>query len=185
MDFANVTLDTSSLERAGIMIAKAPDIIKRAVSLAIDRSLQSYATESVRQSAKRYFVKQKDVRQTLTLKKSYGGKMNGAVVSTGTRRELTEYAISPKRPPVKPGTFHGAVLRAGGLKPIPLAFLTRHNTAVIRDHFNGASRLRVLMSPSIPQILTNRETIAASTEKAQETFERRLQHELKRAGMML
>ena len=184
----NVTLDTSPLIRAGIIIAKAPEEIKIAVSHAINRSLESFRTEGVRETARKYFVKQNELRPSLAIKKSYGGEMNGAVIATGSRKPITMYSISPKRPPVKGGSFRGAVKRAGGLKPIPLAFLIPGKKglhAVIRDKFGDNERLRVLMSPSVPQLVQNKETVGSATQKAQETFERRLEHELKRKGLML
>lgn len=114
--------------------------------------------------------------------------MNGAVIARGTRKPLTQYAISPKNIPVKAGGFRGAVKRAGGLKRIPLAYLIPGKNglnAVIRDKFGDTERVRVLMSPSVPQLVKNKETVAEAEKKAQETFERRLVHELKRKGIML
>lgn len=183
----NITFDIAQvLKRAGVMIKEAPDEIRQSVSLAIDRSLETFRTTSVRETAHKYFVKQKYVRAHLTLKKSYGGNMNGAVIASSTRRLLTHYNVSPKKPPVKDGTFRGAVKRAGGLKPIPPAFLMPAKNggmlAAIRDKFGDSERLRTLRSPSVTQLVKNKETVAEAEEKARETFEKRLIHELKHVG---
>ena len=59
---------------------------------------------------------------------------------------------------------------------------TRCACAVIRDKFGGTERLRALMSPSVTQLVKNKETVAEAEEKARETFERRLTHELQHVG---
>ena len=185
----NITFDIAqALKRAGVIIKEAPDQIKRSVSLAIDRSLETFRTTSVRETAHKYFVQQKYVRAHLTLKKSYGGNMNGAVIASSYRRLLSHYKITPSKPPVKEGTFRGAVKRAGGLKPIPPAFLMPAKTKngemlpTIRDKFGDYERLRTLRSPSVTQLVKNKETVAEAEQKARETFEKRLIHELEHSG---
>lgn len=183
----NITFDVAqALKQAGVVIKKAPDKIKRSVSLAIDRSLETFRTTSVRETAHKYFVKQQYVRAHLTLKKSYGGNMNGAVIASSYRRLLSHYKISPGKPPVKDGTFRGAVKKVGGLKPIPPAFLMPAKNGemlpTIRDKFGDSERLRTLRSPSVTQLVKNKETVAEAEEKARETFEKRLIHELEHVG---
>ena len=72
-------------------------------------------------------------------------------------------------------------------RSIPLAFLMPGKSglyAAIRDKFGDYERLRILMSPSVPQLTKNKETVAEATQKAEETFTKRLEHELKRAGFL-
>lgn len=177
----NVILDTRSLTRASIIPQRASDRIKKAISLAIDRANQSFGTQTVRQTAKRYFIKQNELREHMMFYKSYGGSpYTGGVSFMGRRKRLGDYSIRPRKAPLKPGSFRGAVMKAGGLKPIPLAFFV-NGVPAIRD----GSRLRFLLSPSIPQIVQNRETTNEARIKAQDTFEQRLRHELKRAGILL
>ena len=40
------------------------------------------------------------------------------------------------------------------------------------------------MSPSVPQIMKNKETVAEAEQKARDTFKNRLEHELKRVGAL-
>ena len=183
----NITFDTSALKRVGIFLAQAPENAKIAVSHAVNRSLETFKSANVKETAHKYFVKQKDLRSSLTVRKSYGGELQGAVIARGERKPLTQYMVSPKKIPVKDGSFRGAVKRLGGLKPIPLAFLMPGKSglyAAIRDKFGDYERLRILMSPSVPQLTKNKETVAVATQKAEETFTKRLEHELKRAGFL-
>ena len=119
----NITFDSAALKRAGLILSQAPEKAKIAVSHAVNRSLETFKSANVKETAHKYFVKQKDLRSSLTVKKSYGGELQGAVIARGERKSLTQYMISPKKSPVKNGSFSGAVKRLGGLKPIPPAFL--------------------------------------------------------------
>ena len=86
----------------------------------------------------------------------------------------------PRSGYVKPGTFKGAVVRAGGLKPIPLAFLipgSGKDKPVIREP-DGS--LRPLTSPSVPQLMKNRISVNKAFAVAEEVFEKRIEHEINR-----
>ncbi len=182
--FINISFSRTPLVRAGIYLYHAPDKIKKAISLAVNRSLENFKTVSIRETAEKYFTKQKDIRSSITLKRSYGGQMHGLIISRGHRQPLTKFAFTPKSTPTKPGSFRGAVKQAGGLKPIPLAFLiNRHGNkrAFIRDD----KSLRMLMSPSIPQMMKNKNTVNEAEKSAREVFNNRLEHELKRVGILL
>lgn len=178
-----ISFDTSALVRAGIFLARAPEKAKIAVSHAVNRSLENFKTIAIRETARKYYTKQKDIRQSITIKESYGGALGGLIISRGKRQSLMKFSVSPKRAPIKRGTFRGAVKREGGLKPIPLAFLSTRKgepRAFIRD----GKKWRMLMSPSVPQMMKNRQTVAEAEKSARQVFIERLDHELKRAGFL-
>ncbi|MBR0204642.1 MAG: hypothetical protein IJQ56_09775 [Synergistaceae bacterium] len=109
--------------------------------------------------------------------------MDATLVARGHRQPITKFAVSPKKNPVKQGSFRGAVKRAGGLKPIPPAFLAPFRGDV-RAFINDGGRWRMLMSPSVPQMMKNKETVAEAEKSSREVFVRRLEHELKRVGAL-
>ncbi|MBQ7733865.1 MAG: hypothetical protein IJT58_07595 [Synergistaceae bacterium] len=179
----SISFDSSALVRAGIFLAQAPEKAKIAVSHAVNRSLEKFKTIAVRETARRYFVKQKDIRESIETKKSYGGALHGLVISRGHRQPLTKFSVSPKKNPVKQGSFRGAVKRAGGLKPIPLAFLAPFRGDV-RAFIRDGKKWRMLMSPSVPQMMKNKQTVAEAEKSSRQVFIERLDHELKRAGFL-
>ncbi len=190
----NINFDTGALVRAGVLLRAAPEKIKIAVSHATNRSLESFKTINTRETAKKYFVKQKDVRDSMTVKKSHGGNMFGMVVSKGKRHLLGDYKISPTSPKSGSKTqIKGAVKREGGLKPLnPLTFYVKRAGGKYFPFFRVGYRrearkygdIRAYVSPSFPQIVKNKETVAEAEQKARETFKNRLEHELKRVGAL-
>ena len=190
----NIDFDTGALVRAGILLKTAPEKIKIAVSHATNRSLESFKTINARETASKYFVKQKDVRDSMTVKKSYGGNMYGTVVSKGKRHLLADYKISPTSPKSGGKTqIKGAVKREGGLKHLQDdSFLVKRAGGKYFPFFRIGYRrearkygdIRAYTSPSFPQIVKNKETVAEAEQKARETFTQRLTHELKRAGAL-
>ncbi|MBQ7733026.1 MAG: hypothetical protein IJT58_03295 [Synergistaceae bacterium] len=179
----NISFDTSALARAGIFLGQAPEKAKIAISHAVNRSLDNFKTIATRETARKYYTKQKDIRSSITLKRSYGGAMHGLIISKGHKQSITKFSVSPKSGPIKQGTFRAAVKREGGLKPIPLAFLSNWRgepRAFIRD----GKKWRMLMSPSVPQMMKNEQTVAEAEKSARQVFVERLDHELKRAGFL-
>ena len=192
----NISLDsnTEALSRAGIFLKNEPEKIKIAVSHAVNRSLESFKTINVRETASKYFVKQKDVRDSMKVQKSSGGDMHGAVVSRGKRHLLADYKISPTSPKSRGKTeIKGAVKREGGLKKLrDKPFMVKRAGGKYFPFFRVGYRrearkygdIRAYVSPSFPQIVKNKETVAEAEKKARETFENRLEHELKRVGAL-
>ncbi len=186
LGFVNIELRSTALKRAGILLERAPEKVKIAISHAVNRSLEAYKTASLRETAKKYYVKQKDIRASLTLKKSYGGAMNGAVIAKGPRRSLTEYKFAPRKGPTASGKVSAAVKKAGGLKHMRTARLTSNSfgAPVILIYNEESKRWRRATSPSVPQLMKNQETMDTAQQKSGEVFEQRLQHELGRIGFL-
>ena len=182
-----ISVSETKLQRAEAALQHIQGGYVRAVSSAVNRSLESLRTVTVKETTEKYFVKPKEVRQTLTLKRASGANLYGELISRGARKSLSKYMIEPKRPPVAPESFRAAVKKAGGLKPIPLAFLIPRSGNVlvaIRDAPGGGG-LRMLRSLSIPQLVKNKDTVAEAEKKANETFEKRLDHETMRLLKLL
>ncbi len=178
LGFVNISLDTMSLNVAKEFVGKSRDRITKAISLAVNRSLESYKTTSLRETAAKYFIKQKDIREALTVKKSYGGSYAGAVIARGHRQPLTAYNISPRNKNTKMGELLGAVKKAGGLKHGKTFTLVNGHALMFDYHRKRWSRIT---SPSVPQLMKNKDTMAEAEKKARETFEKRLSHEVERA----
>ena len=92
---------------------------------AMNRTARNIATTTKREVASRYFVKQKQVADTLKISKASKSNLEVAVVSKGEKLELEKFKVSP-REPVKiisreertPKVYKAAVKKAGGLKPL-------------------------------------------------------------------
>ena len=143
----------------------------------------------LRNTAETYFVKQKDVRGSLTLKKAYGrDSFNFTLISKGERHSLGDYKISPTYPKSGNSLIYGAVKREGGLKPLqhrgddkPTGFLMKRAGGKYFPYYRvgpGRKGIRAYISPSIPQLMRNERNVQEATLEAQKTFEKRLEYEL-------
>ena len=150
------------------------------ISRATNRAGEHFRTIMLRSTAETYYVKQKDVRDSLTLRRAYGrDSFNFTLISRGKRRILAHYIQNPK---VNPGhkleawEFAGAVKRAGGLKKFRSAFFMNKGSHTVYIRKNN--RPEQVMSPSIPQLMKNQRNVEEATIEAQKVFEKRLRHEL-------
>ena len=191
----NIDFDTGALVKAGILLKTAPEKIKIAVSHAVNRSLESFKSVAVRETVKKYFVARKniDTEENLKLKKSYGGDLNATLIARDKRHSIKEYKLTPMSPtPGKKTEIKGAVKREGGLKTLTRAFFVKVKGGKYFPFFRVGydkkarqrGQIRSYTSPSLPQIIKNEETVAEAEQKARETFKKRLEHELKRAGAL-
>lgn len=182
----DVQIDQSRLEKAYQLLKRIPGAFPQAVARAANRSLESMRTESARETSGRYFAKSGEVKSTITLKHASAGNLHGAMISRGGRKKLQQYKLTPNNPTGNQRGFRGAVKREGGLKPLPKGtFMMNTPTAGwvlfrrIRSG-KGWGNIEHIVSPSIPQIVKNEETVAAVEKRAREVFEKRLDHEVMR-----
>ena len=160
-----------------------------AVARAVNRTMDGLRTDAVSETHKKYFVSAKDVRASLSFRKATAGNLMGAMVSKGKRHSLADYKLTPNTPtPGKRPSVKGAVKKAGGLKPLSRAFLVKRAGGryfpYYRIGYDSGNRqraeIRSYISPSMPQIVKNEETVRVMEQGAAERFEKRLTHEFMR-----
>ena len=107
-------------------------------------------------------------------KKSSAANLEAAMTSKGTRKNLSDYFISPKTPRKNMQGINAAVKR-DGIKKIGNAFLIRRGgkyKPYVRKS-SGKWGIEPIISPAIPQIMKNPEIDAVSIllqERMPETF---------------
>ncbi len=175
-----ITADTSKLQSAIQTLKSIPGAYERAAKSVMSRVVQSVRQEAVNQTRDKYWITAGRVRKAFYQRNTSTG---AEIRVSGKRVSLKHYKVSPSKPSKRRKLLSGAVKRASGLKQIPRRFLIP-----VQGKYYGFQRIgrernaiRSLVAPAIPQIVGNDETISAMTEKAQETFEKRMQHEMMRA----
>ena len=181
--FINIDFDMKRINQTILMFQRTPQEIKRAASRAVNRSLDTFKTVAIRETTRKYFVKRKDIAPCITPRRPHGDEPYGSILARGTRRSLLKYktntATTSIAHSITPGTFKAAVRRLGGLKPIPLVSYIDYKNGTFYPVLRTSLERKYLASPSIPQLVKNKETVAEAEKQAGETFERRLMHELK------
>lgn len=182
----NVQISNNALERANRALRRILSESPKAVARAVNRIMDGLRTDAVRETTQKYFVKAKDVRASITFRKATAGNLMGAMVSKGKRHSLADYQLTPSSPNPKGKTqLKGAVKCEGGLKSLKSGFLVRraggkyfpfYRIGYDPEH-RQRGEIRSYISPSMPQIINNEETVQAMEQGAEERFAKRLYHE--------
>ena len=179
MSDIKITATSDQIEKAVKMLAGVPGGAEKALSRSINRALDSAKTEAVRAVAEEYTVKQKQIRPTMRVKKSSTSNLEAEIVSTGGSLNLMEFKVTPRsdttgnrRQPIRV-----QVKRGGGGK------LTRsfvHSGRVYEREGESRLPIRPLSGPAAPVMLNNEQVVDRVTDKAIETVDKRLDHEINR-----
>lgn len=181
----DVKINQKALEKAYQALRLIPGAFPRAVTAASNRTIETMRTDTVRETKERYFAKPGDIRKSITLKKAGGNNLSAVMLSRGTRKNISKYQITPKSPQAgRKNGFKGAVKRDGGLKPLPKGTFMINTPSAGPVLFVRTSKgkwgISHVTSPSIPQIIKNKETVEVVETRAQDTFRKRLNHEVLR-----
>ena len=186
----NLQITDNALAHANSALRKILTDSPKAVARAVNRTMEGLRTDAVKETRKKYFVSAKDVRASISFRKANAGNLMGAMVSKGKRHSLADYKLTPNTP--KPGgktVLKGAVKTDGGLKELRKAFLVKRAggryVPFYRLHSGAGSSnqyrhkgIRAFISPSMPQIIKNKETVEVMEKGAEQRFSKRLNHEI-------
>lgn len=165
-------------KRLGEFHKKAPN----AISNALNRAATNVNSNIKKEIRAQYVIKAGDITKYGNLVKTNAnsGKLSAVVKSTGGVIPLDKFKVSPKtvnprrKTPIKIG------VKKSGLKKVMDAFVADANGIKVFQR-TGKERLPIkrLFGPSVPQMLGN-EKIKKSIEKeGQETFQKRLDQNIK------
>ncbi|WP_094607736.1 hypothetical protein SPSIL_009020 [Sporomusa silvacetica DSM 10669] len=177
-----IEFNAEQIKKSETLLGGIKDALPRAQSNAINRSLTSARAEAVRSVTKDYIIAAGEVRKTMVIKNANPSNPLGAIRSSGSPIALSKFDINPKRPG-KRVAVTVRVKRSGGRKPIKKAFVagvgSGHTGVFVRA---GKARypLKQLYGPSIPQMVGNENVMKSVEEKATETLDKRLEHEINR-----
>lgn len=168
----------SEVEKAlGSYYKQAPTAIFRALNRAAT-NINSNIKKEVR---KEYNIKAGDVNETLTVKRANKSNLSASVMSMGGLTPLDKFKVSPKtinpnrKSPIKIG------VKKDGVKVVLDAFVADVNgTKVFQRTGEARLPIRMLFGPSVPQMLSNEDIRKEIETQGQETFEKRLSHEIDR-----
>ena len=185
----SLQISDEGLRRANQALHQIQSQFPQAVARAVNRTMDGLRTDAVRETSTRYFVKAKDVRASLSFRKATAGNLMGAMVSKGKRHSLADYKVTPSSPPKgRRPNVRGGVKKEGGTKLLSRAFLVKRADGRYFPYYRIGYRsdnrqraeIRSYISPSMPQIVKNEETVRAMELGAEERFTKRLAHEVTR-----
>lgn len=151
----------------------------------INRAIVNVQKNSIAAARKRYIVKVSDIKKTLKISKATAVKPTAQLKSIGKRIFLYKFRVSPKmpRPSRPPRAYKAKVLKKSVLKPITGAFVAQMksgHTGIFQRNNKKRLPINELVGPAVPQMIGNEAVIKKIEQEAQNTINKRLQHELKR-----
>lgn len=179
-----IQFDENQLMRVQDVLQHLPNKIPQAVSLAINRASESTRTEAVRKAREDYVIQAGRVRETIDVRKSSASNLFASMRARGRPRALTYFKTNPSRPmPTRPrNQLFAQVKRAGG-GTIRGAFIAKMRSGHIGVFNRGGSGLIQRYGPSVPQMLESPTINKFIQDKAVETLNKRLEHEINRILM--
>lgn len=182
---AEVIVETKELKRVAVELSAFPKVAPKAMSAALNRTIATVKTDMRREAVAAYEVKSADVAKSLSVKKASPSRLTASAISAGRPIALIHFKVKPRKPPSKRTAKQVMVKikKSEGYTTIgtkPSAFVQDVNGAVNVFKRIGAKRLPIkrLYSLSVPQMISNEEVINRITEKAHETLDKRVTHEI-------
>lgn len=172
-----------NLKRVNKSLKQMDKAVKQAVLSSINRATQRAKTETGRKVREKYLIKQKEVLETISIKKAKGNHLSATLTSKGHTIPLIRFGVTPrKRIKKPPKAVKAAVFRGGAKKPIPGAFIATAGSHLGVFEREGKKRLpiRELRGPAVPSMAANEEVREHAQTIYGEEMQKRLPHELDR-----
>ena len=166
-----VHVSSEKLEHAQKALAGIPGGAERVVKEALYRTGDGLKTDAVNETKKKYHLLPSEIRRHLLFKKSgIGGFSSVTLTAQGSRKLLTEYRVTGREKNVK------VAVKRDGMKTLKTGFLADKNgrKVVMWRPAGDRGPIKRVTSPSVPQVLKNKETVETMQKQAQERFEKRL-----------
>ena len=179
-DFLEIKHNLKQVTRSLKQMDKA---VRQAYLASINRATQRTKTETGRKTRERYVVKQREVVETIRIRKASGNSLQATLTSRGHAIPLIKFGTTPKRRPQRPPkAVKAAVYRGGAKKPIEGAFVTDvgHHTGVFERVGKKRLPIRELYGPSVPSMVNSEDVREHARAVYNEEMRKRLPHELDR-----
>ncbi|MBP2655405.1 MAG: hypothetical protein H6Q73_2974 [Firmicutes bacterium] len=177
-----IELSAEGIAKAHVLLSHIGNGAPKAISSALNRTIDGVKTDVTRKVTETYDIKAKDVRATLRVQKANTDTLQASVSANGSPIPLIKFRVTPNKPGQKKiGTLLRASVKRSGGKPISGAFVAKFKSGHIgimqRD---GKNRLPVkeLYGPAVPQMMSENKVREYVVDGAGERFEKRLDHEI-------
>lgn len=178
----NLFIDTKDLKKVTIKLGELPKQIPGATASALNRTVDFTVTQTAREVTKRYAISQKEVKKTIKKHKASKSNLYAYVESKGNTIALHKFPHTPKKFSKK-AKVKVQVIKSGGKKSIgvtPPAFVQKMNstTGIWKREGQKRTPVTLLRTLSVPQMITNDETLNNIQQAANKKLQERIDHEI-------
>ncbi|CAM3851193.1 MULTISPECIES: phage tail protein [Paenibacillus] len=177
-----ITVDADKLKEIEKRLSDYPKQAPSVLSRALNRAATNVKSNASKKAREIYQIKAQDVNKSFKITRASRNSLGATVVSSGGSIGLEKFKINVRDPSAKkPRVFKAAVKKQGSLRTILRGFVANISGVKVFQR-TGKERLPIqrLFGPPVPQMVDNPEVRRFIEEQAVETFEKRLEHEIKR-----
>ena len=180
-----IQITSEQIERVNLILSGIPGGAQKAFSSVIRRANSTVKAETVRQITGTYAISAQHVRAggniRAQVQKADSGVV-GTVTFAGYKLPLYRFNVTPTLP-IQRAEVKAAVMRRNGQTPFAHAFIARMksgHTGMFERKTGRSLPITEFMAQSTAQMAGNEEVLEAVSEKAQETVNKRIEHEITR-----
>jgi hypothetical protein len=184
-----IEVTTEQKNKIEMILSNVPEGAEKALKSAISRATATVRTKSAKGISSVYAISQKDIRAESNIKtrtEITDGGIVGTVEFAGYKIPLYRFDVSPKQR-IQGKRVSARLLRSNSKTPFSEAFIANVRAGVSANHTSVFERERTTRLPieekqglSVPQMARNSVVMEEIEKAANETVEKRLEHEISR-----
>lgn len=178
-----IEITNEQIERVNLLLSDLHGAPNRVLFNVINRALGTVRSQSGKEIRQTYNIKQGDItaNQNMKMKRATAGDLVGSIEFAGTVIPLKRFKVSPSAPAQK--TVSVSVLKAEGGKRLEHAFvanLGKYGVGVFERMTRRRDSSEQLFGPSTAHMMANENVLEKVEEAAQDTIDKRVEHEITR-----
>ncbi len=176
-----IELKMHHVEKLEKLFSKTPKEARTVFARSINRSAVTARSKASQEIRAKYIIRASDAKSAIKINKATASKLSAQVRASGPATPLMKFDVTPTKP--NNAIVRARVKKSGGRKPITHGFIAgmsnSHTNVFIRV---SKSRLPIkgLYGPSIAQMMGEDTVIKSIATHAQETLDKRIEHEMNR-----
>lgn len=178
-----IEITAEQVERVNAVLGGLQNAPNKVFYNVINRALSTVRAQSAKQAAAVYQIRNRDFKEYAKTKMSKASSTDlaGEIEFAGTVIPLMKFKVSPKEP--KKQTVSVSVLRAKGGTRLEMAYvadLGKYGIGVFERQTSKRESSQQLYGPSAAHMMGNEEVLEKIEAAAQETIDKRVEHEISR-----
>jgi hypothetical protein len=161
--------------RLGKRYKQAPNVISRA----LNRAAEATKTKAIKETTGKYFLKASDIRPKISTYKSSKTRLRATVIVKDNKMPLEKFKVSPSKPRPKNPPILKVGVKRPELKEFSGAFVIP-NLKVYKRVGPKRYPIKRIYGPAVPQIISGQKMRYEIQSESYKTYQRRLDHEIKR-----
>ena len=173
-----ITIVSDELKKAEELLKFVPGGVQNAASRAINRAADSGKTTGSRELRKEYFLPNKEILNTIRIKRASAGGLSASLESRGRLIPLAKWKAAPRANPVTARIRKSGA--AGEGKGAFWATMKSGHEGIFGRLTKKRKPIQERMGPAVPQLLEDAAVSKAVEDRMSDVFYQRLDHEVGR-----